>query len=197
MLDADHFKRVNDTYGHKVGDKVLIELAGTCEKNLREDDIVARYGGEEFVVFLPHTGTKQAEVVAERLRESIASAVVYSDEGEEVRFTVSIGISSSEISDNVGMLIKTSDEALYRAKETGRNRYCVFHKDDLSKLGSEDETERKESQNHHPIFDKEDNREISLLDGIDSSRIQEDNVEIEEKKRQNGINILGVDDEDL
>lgn len=197
MLDADHFKRVNDTYGHKVGDKVLIELAGTCEKNLREDDIVARYGGEEFVVFLPHTTTKQAEVVAERLRESIAAAVVYSDEGEEVRFTVSIGISSSEISDNVGMLIKTSDEALYRAKETGRNRYCVFRKDDLSKLGSEDETERKESQNHHPIFDKEDNREISLLDGIDSSRIQEDNVEIEEKKRQTGVNILGIDDEDL
>ena len=198
MLDADHFKRVNDTYGHKIGDKVLIELAYTCEKNLREDDIVARYGGEEFVVFLPHTTPKQAEVVAERLRESIASAVVYSDEGEEVRFTVSIGISSSEISDNVGMLIKTSDEALYRAKQTGRNRYCVFRPEDFENMGAEDEAVRKENQNHHPIFDKEDAREISLLDGIDSSRIQEENVEIEEKKKKPGkMNILGVDDEDL
>ena len=200
MLDADHFKRVNDTYGHKVGDKVLIELASTCEKNLREHDIVARYGGEEFVVFLPKTSPSQAKVVAERLRESIASVIVYSDEGEEVRFTVSIGISTSEISDNVGMLIKTSDEALYKAKESGRNRVCIFTKEDLEGFHSQDDEniEKKELQNHHPIFDKEDNKEISLLDDISARKINENDVKIEDKKTSPAHpNVIGVDEDDL
>lgn len=199
MIDADHFKKVNDTYGHKTGDKVLIELASTCEQNLRGDDIVARYGGEEFVIFLSKVNAAKGFVVAERLRESISQIVVYSDEGEEVRFTVSIGISSSEVSDNIGTLIKTADEALYKAKQTGRNRVVIFHKSDLESMDDEESIERKESLNHHPIFDKEDNREISLLDGIASSQIQEDNVEIEEKRSAPAVavNILGVDDEDL
>lgn len=199
MIDADHFKKVNDTYGHKVGDKVLIELASTCEKNLREHDIVARYGGEEFVIFLAYVDADKAFVVAERLRESIGSIVVYSDEGEEVRFTVSIGISSSAISDNIGTLIKTADEALYKAKQTGRNRVVIFKKSDLDNLAEEEKYERtKEGSNHHPIFDKEDNQEISLLDGIASSQIQDSNVEIEESKTAAArVKIPGVDDEDL
>lgn len=194
MIDADHFKRVNDTYGHKTGDKVLIELAATAEKALREDDIVARYGGEEFVIFLDKVNASKAHMVAERLRESIASIVVYSDEGDEVRFTVSIGISSSEVSDNVGMLIKTADEALYRAKQTGRNRVEIFSKSDLQTFAAQEKAERKsENVNHHPIFDKEDNQEISLLDGIPSNQIQEDDVEIEEST----MALPGVDREDL
>ena len=182
MIDADHFKRVNDTYGHKTGDKVLIELASTAEKALRDNDIVARYGGEEFVIFLDKANAEKAEAVAERLRQSISSIVVYSDAGEEVRFTVSIGVSSSEVSDNVETLIKTADEALYRAKQTGRNRVEVFHNEDLHQFNNQQNSERKEENaTHHPVFDGEDNREISLLDGISSSQIHDDNVEIEDK----------------
>ena len=182
MIDADHFKRVNDTYGHKTGDKVLIELAATAEKALRDNDIVARYGGEEFVIFLDKANAEKAATVAERLRQSISSIVVYSDEGEEVRFTVSIGVSSSEVSDNVETLIKTADEALYRAKQTGRNRVEVFRSEDLQRFNNQQNSERKEENpTHHPVFDGEDNREISLLDGISSSQIHDDNVEIEDK----------------
>lgn len=196
MIDADHFKRVNDTYGHKVGDKVLIELAATAEKALRENDIVARYGGEEFVIYLEKVNADKAKIVAERLRESMAAIVVYSDEGEEVRFTVSIGVSSSEVSDNVDTLIKTADEALYRAKQTGRNRVEIFRPTDLQKFNDISAAERKmETQNHHPIFDKEDNQEISLLDGIPSNQIQETDVKIEDKSA--GMMLPGVDTDDL
>jgi len=188
MIDADHFKRVNDTYGHKTGDKVLIELASTAEKALRDNDIVARYGGEEFVIFLDKANAEKAAVVAERLRQSMSSIVVYSDEGEEVRFTVSIGVSSSEVSDNVDTLIKTADEALYRAKQTGRNRVEVFHRSDLQMFNHHENMERKDfTQNHHPVFDGEDNREISLLDGISSNQIHDNNVEIEDKNNTSEV----------
>ena len=196
MIDADHFKRVNDTYGHKVGDKVLIELAATAEKALRENDIVARYGGEEFVIYLDKVNADKAKIVAERLRESMAAIVVYSDEGEEVRFTVSIGLSSSEVSDNVETLIKTADEALYRAKQTGRNRVEIFRQSDLQHFNDISAAERKtETLNHHPIFDKEDSQEISLLDGIPSNQIQENDVQIEENAAN--MALPGVDDDDL
>lgn len=172
MLDADLFKRVNDTYGHKTGDKVLIELASKSEKALRDKDIVARYGGEEFVVFLPEINAAQAYKVADRLRQSIASIIVYSDDNQEVRFTVSIGVSSSEISDNVDTLVKTADEALYRAKQNGRNRVEVFTKDDLKAFEKQGvQMGKDEKKNQHPIYDKENIAEISLLDGVDAKDI--------------------------
>lgn len=183
MLDADHFKRVNDTYGHKIGDKVLIELALTSERALRDKDIVARYGGEEFVVFLPGISAEQGRGVADRLRESIASVVVYSDDNQPVTFTVSIGVSSSDISDNIDTLIKTADEALYKAKQSGRNRVEVFSKKDLHDFIKQGQVERKdESQNHHPVFDKENNMEISLLDGIETNKIQNESTFVKEPK---------------
>ncbi len=165
MLDADHFKNINDSYGHKVGDKVLIELAATTEKALRDNDIVARYGGEEFVVFLPEIDAKQGKLVADRLRQSIAGITVYSDEGVAVNFTVSIGVSSSDISDNVDTLIKTADEALYRAKQNGRNRVEVFTSEDLKEFSSQGGLSHLSDETHHPVFDKYNNSEISLLDG--------------------------------
>ena len=169
MLDADHFKKVNDTYGHKVGDKVLIELATRAEKALRDKDIVARYGGEEFIIFLPEINVIQAEKVADRLRQSISTIVVYSDDNQEVRFTVSVGVSSSDISDNVDTLVKTADEALYRAKQNGRNRVEVFTKNDLKHFEEQGmQLVKNEKKNHHPIFDKENSAEISLLDGADT-----------------------------
>ncbi len=182
MIDADHFKRVNDTYGHKTGDKVLIELSSTAEKSLRQDDIVARYGGEEFVVFLPELSAEAAKNVADRLRETISKIVVYSDQGDEVRFTVSIGISSSAISDNIDTLIKTSDEALYRAKENGRNRCEIFTVEDLKTFNASLD-HKDESSNHHPIFDKENTQEISLLDGVDANHIVDNQTQIEEQTK--------------
>lgn len=182
MLDADFFKKVNDTYGHKTGDKVLIELASTAERALRDNDIVARYGGEEFVVFLPGIKVEDGRAVAERLRQSISMQTVYSDDNAPVKFTVSVGVSSSEISDNVDMLIKTADEALYKAKQNGRNRVEVFAPRDLDAFVAQGQIERKdESQNHHPIFDKENSAEISLLDGIEENKIGDEQVFVEEQ----------------
>lgn len=185
MLDADFFKKVNDTYGHKTGDKVLIELASTSERALRDNDIVARYGGEEFVVFLPGITPEDGRVVADRLRQSISAAVVYADDNSAVKFTVSIGVSSSDISDNVDMLIKTADEALYRAKQNGRNRVELFASADLAKFEAQGQSEHKdESKNHHPIFDKESSAEISLLDGIEANKIADEDVFVEEKTEE-------------
>lgn len=198
MIDADHFKKVNDTWGHKTGDKVLIELASTCERALRDVDIVARYGGEEFVIFLAGVNAKKGKTVADRLRETISEIVVHSDSGDEVRFTVSIGISSYEISDNIDTLIKTADEALYRAKENGRNRVEIFNKEELIAFDNKESQERikNEVNNRHPIFDKEENEEISLLDGIEAKHIQGDAPKIEDNK-DDVYPILGVDEDDL
>ena len=178
MVDADHFKNVNDTYGHKTGDKVLIELASSCEDALRPDDIVARYGGEEFVIYLANVNADQAKFVAERLRETIASRVVYSEDDKPIKFTVSIGISSSDVSDNIETLIKTSDEALYRAKENGRNRAEIFTLEDLKHFAVKEEKTKPNDQ-RHPIFAKEGSEEISLLDGVGAAPILNEKTDIE------------------
>lgn len=128
--------------------------------------------------FCPNSRRKKPKVVADRLRETISKIVVYSDQGEQVTFTVSIGISSSAISDNIDMLIKTSDEALYRAKENGRNRCEIFTVDDLKNFNAAIEY-KDDSANHHPIFDKENTQEISLLDGIDANHILDSQTQIE------------------
>ncbi|MDO5385838.1 MAG: sensor domain-containing diguanylate cyclase [Pseudomonadota bacterium] len=197
MTDVDLFKRVNDTYGHKTGDKVLIELAGACERALRDNDIVARYGGEEFVIYLDDVTIEKAQTVAERLRETIAGLQVPSDDGRTVTFTISIGISSSKVSDNIDTLIKTADEALYKAKQNGRNRVEVFHPSDLKNFNPENNAMHKdETANRHPIFDKEPAAEISLLDGIESNHIVDDKNKIEPNKAP-GFSVPGVDIEDL
>ena len=197
MTDVDLFKRVNDTYGHKTGDKVLIELAGACERALRDNDIVARYGGEEFVIYLDDVTIEKAQTVAERLRETIAGLQVPSDDGRTVTFTISIGISSSKVSDNIDTLIKTADEALYKAKQNGRNRVEVFHPSDLKNFNPENNAMHKdETANRHPIFDKEPAAEISLLDGIESNHIVDDKNKIEPNKAP-GFSVPGVDVEDL
>lgn len=126
MLDIDFFKKVNDSYGHKIGDLVLIKLAEVCRQTLREVDIIGRVGGEEFVILLPETDLVEATEVAERLRESIAKSKVPLDGGLPLHFTVSIGVASllSE-DDNMDVLLNLADKALYEAKEKGRNRVCV------------------------------------------------------------------------
>lgn len=131
VLDLDHFKHVNDTYGHDAGDKVLQTFAERIRASVRGIDLACRYGGEEFVVAMPDTEKLEAQIVAERLREDIASRRIVLNSGrDELQVTVSIGIASTEDGpkdDNAQKLIKRADEALYTAKETGRNRVVTAH----------------------------------------------------------------------
>ena len=124
MIDLDHFKRVNDTYGHLVGDDVLREFAGILATTARSVDLVARYGGEEFVVVLPETASEGAVAFAERIRERIEGHVFGSGERTQVRLTTSIGVATfpSARVESVEDLFARADAALYRAKAEGRNR---------------------------------------------------------------------------
>jgi len=125
MADIDHFKRVNDTHGHLVGDIALKTVARCMTEHLRAYDMLVRYGGEEFVVLLPDTDIKNAQIVAERLRKAIADArIQHGDLSFQV--TVSIGISPTQHEEKLETLIGEADQALYRAKELGRNRVVIL-----------------------------------------------------------------------
>jgi diguanylate cyclase (GGDEF)-like protein len=121
MLDIDHFKRINDTFGHPVGDVAIKALAQVCNKALRPHDILARYGGEEFILTLPHTDEEGARVVAERIRQAVEE-IELATPTDPVRFTVSIGISIYKKDRPFEQLVGRADEALYKAKQNGRNR---------------------------------------------------------------------------
>jgi len=129
LLDIDHFKRVNQEYGYSFGDKILKSM-GTelmSKQVLRENDITGRFGGEEFIVLMPETNSKQALLVAERIRETISSLTFSNGNNEEVSITVSIGISEMLPADNGSEdVIKRADTALYNAKDSGRNCSKVF-----------------------------------------------------------------------
>jgi diguanylate cyclase (GGDEF)-like protein len=123
MLDIDHFKKVNDTYGHKIGDLVLQKLSEVCRKTLRDIDVIGRWGGEEFAILLPGSDGKQAREVAERLRQRIAEAKVQLERGLPLRITVSIGVAPLAGKDaNIEVLLNEADQALYAAKRAGRNK---------------------------------------------------------------------------
>ena len=126
MLDMDHFKEINDKYGHVVGDEVLVEFANRIRKNSRDEDLFCRYGGEEFSIVLCDTDMDQAIKVAERWRASIAD-IPFSTKSAEIDCTVSIGLAcaSEERPFVTPMeLIRLADAELYKAKEAGRNRIC-------------------------------------------------------------------------
>ncbi|HEX6749874.1 MAG TPA: diguanylate cyclase [Longimicrobium sp.] len=123
MIDLDRFKAVNDTYGHPTGDVILYETARILEHTAREIDMAGRYGGEEFIVILPNTAEDEAARFAERVRAAVEEHL-YRDEANEIRMTCSSGVASFP-SDGVGapeQLLKKADDALYVAKESGRNR---------------------------------------------------------------------------
>ncbi len=122
MIDIDHFKSINDSFGHHVGDQVLKAMAQSSVLNLRETDIIGRIGGEEFAAILVKTDAQTALEVAERLRRKISELSV-STEGDSVRFTVSIGLTSKKHDDTLEDVVNRADKALYMAKEKGRN--CV------------------------------------------------------------------------
>jgi diguanylate cyclase (GGDEF)-like protein len=122
LVDLDNFKTVNDTYGHFVGDKVLIHFTQTIQKSLRKSDLIGRVGGEEFAIFLPDTGNDDAFQFAEKLRKIISHSVLEVD-GKVVAYTVSIGVESSEPKDHlIDELFKRADMKLYGAKDKGRDR---------------------------------------------------------------------------
>ena len=132
MLDVDHFKRVNDTWGHAAGDAVLRELAQRIESQVRASDVAARYGGEEFVVLLPNTDVSSAKLLAERVRHAISAMPIDLPCGETVTVTVSIGISEVHpVADDKDLktlgdsLVARADVALYAAKSAGRDRIIV------------------------------------------------------------------------
>jgi len=120
VIDVDHFKKVNDTYGHIAGDKVLKSVAEVIRQTIRRSDEVFRYGGEEFVVLLSNTKKGGAKFIAERVRKEIEKLIV--ELNEPINVTASIGISSSEIMEDVNQTLEHADKALYQAKGQGRNQ---------------------------------------------------------------------------
>jgi len=128
LLDVDHFKNYNDTYGHDVGDKVLKQVAATMQGSVRPGDFVARYGGEEFSVVLPATDTASAMIVAERLRRAVENSEVdHGDGATKSHVTISVGIATGIARRDAEPqpLITLADGALYDAKHAGRNRVCT------------------------------------------------------------------------
>ncbi|MET0385228.1 MAG: GGDEF domain-containing protein [Polyangiales bacterium] len=123
MVDIDHFKDVNDTYGHLAGDSVLRDLAGILQKRLRPDDELGRYGGEEFAAVLPETSLGGAVKIAEDLR-SLVEQHRFIVEGEQIRVTVSIGAAALKAGMDAKGFFRAADEMLYKAKNSGRNRVC-------------------------------------------------------------------------
>ncbi len=122
MLDIDHFKKVNDRYGHLTGDEVLEKIATLIRQNIRNTDVAGRYGGEEFIIILPQANLSSALVVAERIRIVIENAEMKDSAENVFAITVSQGLSGWEPGEDVHSLISRADEALYTAKENGRNR---------------------------------------------------------------------------
>ncbi|WP_428739541.1 diguanylate cyclase [Sulfurimonas sp.] len=126
MFDIDWFKRINDTYGHNIGDRVLQKISTICSKILREVDIVGRIGGEEFAVVLPQTDIEKALQVAQRLRTTIEKTQMKVAQNGSFNFTVSMGVTQTSAGKmDVDELLKEADRALYTAKESGRNLVCI------------------------------------------------------------------------
>jgi diguanylate cyclase (GGDEF)-like protein len=124
MVDIDHFKRINDRYGHPAGDKVIREVAARIQAGVRQNDIVARYGGEEIIVLMPDTTVEAAPVVAERIRRDVAAAQIR-HQNVPIKVAISVGVAMAKPEQELLALIEEADAALYKAKQSGRNRTVV------------------------------------------------------------------------
>ena len=125
ILDIDHFKKINDTYGHPVGDKVIRNLAMVMLKSVRSIDVVARFGGEEFAVLLPSTDIDMAHVIGERIRRNVEAELINIGE-HQLSYRVSVGVAGVELGiSGIEAMIEAADDAMYEAKHQGRNRVCV------------------------------------------------------------------------
>jgi diguanylate cyclase (GGDEF)-like protein len=127
LLDCDHFKDINDRYGHLTGDQALISLACLCQENLRSSDTIARYGGEEFMILCPESGAKKAWHLAERLRSITEGTPLQTDKGP-IALTISLGVVSlgSDLEASLETLLERADHALYHSKNAGRNRVTLW-----------------------------------------------------------------------
>lgn len=127
MADIDHFKRINDTYGHQVGDLVLKRFTEQLSGVLRIYDFIGRYGGEEFTICLPHTDSHQSVSAAERMRNAVEQMTITLPDAQPIKITASFGVGTlCEGSDKtMDAMIRRADDALYRAKKGGRNRVCI------------------------------------------------------------------------
>ena len=128
MADLDHFKKINDTYGHLVGDGVLREVAARFKSAVRDVDIVGRYGGEEFVIILRNSSLTSSSEIAERIRRHIEESPIHL-QNTAINITVSLGLCIARAGDNVDSLLDRTDHALYQAKNNGRNRVVVYNDD--------------------------------------------------------------------
>jgi diguanylate cyclase (GGDEF)-like protein len=128
MIDIDHFKKVNDTFGHTEGDKVLHEIAGLLKASVRKKDTVARYGGEEFILILPEAGIEESFMIAERIRRLVENTP-FDVSHARINLTVSAGISNfpNHRAGSKEELVKMADQALYDAKRGGRNHVCIYN----------------------------------------------------------------------
>ncbi|WP_417480398.1 diguanylate cyclase [Maricaulis maris] len=143
MIDLDHFKSVNDTHGHATGDTVLIEAVKSIQACLRDNDMLGRLGGEEFCVILPGAGLFSAGIAGERIRAAVEAMTISTDEGVPVPVTASLGVASLTDGDLISApdtLLQTADVALYRAKETGRNKVWLDGADER-----DDEASRRQA----------------------------------------------------
>lgn len=126
MFDLDHFKNINDNFGHLLGDQILKTLCEECQRALRENDVLARFGGEEFIIVLPNTSQVHAEQTAERIRTKVVAEVIRKLP-QKIDFTISFGISQMLASDkSCEQVLQRIDKALYQAKAAGRNKTVVF-----------------------------------------------------------------------
>lgn len=122
MIDIDNFKRVNDSFGHDIGDQALIHVANICQNNIRGSDIFIRFGGEEFVVLLPNCSAEDATNTMEKVRKAISESHLIVMEDIDLAITVSIGVTSE--SDTIEKMLKKADTFMYEAKQTGKNKVC-------------------------------------------------------------------------
>ena len=127
LIDIDHFKKINDNYGHDVGDEVLREFALRIASNVRAIDLPCRFGGEEFVIIMPDTGLEGAARVAERIRNNVAGSPFRVSDGKDLlTVTISVGVAATlGEGDTPQALLKRADEAVYEAKAQGRNKVCA------------------------------------------------------------------------
>jgi len=132
LIDLDHFKQINDQYGHDKGDETLIKVSEVLSQIIRDSDVVGRFGGEEFILILNQSSLEQAKIIAERCRQAIQQLNLISDLGESIRVTASFGIALSNTQLRPQQLLSQADKALYEAKACGRNQVKCYQEELLS-----------------------------------------------------------------